>query len=110
MMRSGDFNRRITIQVKQAGQDDLGQPLTSWVDVAAAVPAYLLASTGREYVNSGEEISKAQVSMRIRWRTDVTAAMRVLYDGGIFNIEAVLPDYAGRRYVDLACSVGANHG
>lgn len=48
--------------------------------------------------------------MRIRWRTDVTAAMRVLYDGGIFNIEAVLPDYAGRRYVDLACSVGANHG
>lgn len=46
-MRSGDFNRRITIQVKQAGQDDLGQPLTSWVDVAAGVPAYLLASTGR---------------------------------------------------------------
>ncbi|HIC7213958.1 MULTISPECIES: phage head closure protein [Burkholderia cepacia complex] len=109
-MRSGDFNRRITIQVKQAGQDDLGQPVTSWVDFAKDVPTNLLASTGKEYVNSGEEISKAQVSMRIRWRTDVTAAMRVLYDGGIFNIEAVLPDYAGRRFIDLACSVGANNG
>lgn len=109
-MRSGDFNRRITIQAKQDGEDELGQPLTTWVDVATGVPANLLATTGKEYVASGEEVSKAQVSMRIRWRTDVTAAMRVLYDGGIFNIEAVLPDYAGRRFIDLACSVGANNG
>lgn len=109
-MRSGDFNRRITIQVKQVGQDDFGQPLTSWVTVAKDVPTNILASTGKEYVNAGAEVSKVQVSMRIRWRTDITAAMRVLYDGGIFNIEAVLPDYEGRRYVDLACSTGANDG
>ncbi|MEM5325176.1 phage head closure protein [Paraburkholderia sp. JHI2823] len=109
-MRSGDFNRRITIQAKQDGEDELGQPFTSWVAVAVGVPANLLATTGKEYVASSEEVSKAQVSMRIRWRTDITAAMRVLYDGGIFNIEAVLPDYAGRRFVDLACSVGANNG
>ncbi|MFM0326087.1 phage head closure protein [Caballeronia glebae] len=109
-MRAGDFNRRITIQAKQSTTDELGQPSTSWVNVAVDVPANLLASTGKEYVASGEEISKAQVSMRIRWRTDITAAMRVLFDGGIFNIEAVLPDYAGRRSVDLACSVGANNG
>ncbi|MFD1556030.1 phage head closure protein [Paraburkholderia silviterrae] len=109
-MRSGDFNRRITIQVKKEGEDELGQPLTEWINLAKDVPTNLLATNGKEYVASGEEVSKAQVSMRIRWRTDITAAMRVLYDGGIFNIEAVLPDYAGRRYVDLACSMGANNG
>jgi SPP1 family predicted phage head-tail adaptor len=109
-MRSGDFNRRITIQVKQTGADELGQPMTSWVDVADSVPANILAATGKEYMGANEEVSKAQVSMRVRWRTDITAAMRVVFDGGIFNIEAVLPDYAGRRYVDLACSIGANNG
>ena len=109
-MRAGDFNRRITIQSKQRGQDALGQPVVAWADVAANVPAFIVAMSGREYTNSGAEISKAQVSMRIRWRTDITAAMRVLYDGGVFNIEAVLPDYSGRKYVDLACSVGANNG
>lgn len=109
-MRSGDFNRRITIQARQVGADDLGQPQTSWVNLVDSVPANILASTGKEYVSSNEEVSKAQVSMRIRWRTDITAAMRVLFDGGIFNIEAVLPDYAGRRYVDLACSIGTSNG
>jgi SPP1 family predicted phage head-tail adaptor len=109
-MRIGDFNRRITVQVKQDGQDEAGQPVATWVNVVAGLPAYLLAMTGKEYINASEEVSKAQLSMRIRWRTDITASMRVLYDGAIFDIQAVLPDYAGRRFIDLACSTGANDG
>ena len=109
-MRSGDFNRRITIQVKQAGQDDWGQPLATWVDFAKDVPANILFSTGREYVKSDKEVNKAHASIRIRWMVGVTAQMRVLHDGMIFDIDDVLPDLAGRKYVDLPCSTGATNG
>jgi len=109
-LRAGDLNRRITIQMRRPGRNELGEELVSWVDLAADVPAGLLVLSGKEYAVSSGEISRAQVSMRVRWRTDVTAKMRVLYAGGIYNIEAVLPDLAGREYVDLACSIGASHG
>lgn len=114
MIRAGDLNRRIKIQVRQAGQDALGQPGTAgWMDLDPApgeVWASILFLNGKEYAVSSAELSRAQVSMRIRYRTDVTAAMRVLHGGAVYNIEAVLPDAAGHEYVDLACSVGTNNG
>lgn len=109
-LRAGDLNRRITIQMRQPGKNALGEELVTWVDLEQETPASLLVLSGKEYAVTSGEVSRAQVSMRVRWRTDVTAKMRVLYEGGIYNIEAVLPDLAGREYVDLACSIGANNG
>jgi head-tail adaptor len=47
--------------------------------------------------------SMLKVSVRIRAR-EVTNAMRVLHDGKVLQIVAVLPS-ADRRWIDLACEV-----
>ncbi|MBP0589282.1 phage head closure protein [Paraburkholderia sp. LEh10] len=104
-MRIGDFNRRATVQMQQAGVDEVGQPSTQWVDLATSLPCNVLVNSGRAQIAAGADVSRIQASIRIRWRTDITAGMRVVYVGMIFSIKAVLPDFAGRRYVDLVCEV-----
>ena len=46
----------------------------------------------------------------MRYRTDLNAGMRIVYNGTIFNVLAVLPDGEDRDRVDLACSTGINEG
>jgi SPP1 family predicted phage head-tail adaptor len=104
-MRIGDFNRRATVQAPEPVKDEAGQPSTQWVDVVTSLPCNVLANTGRMQIAAGADVSRVQASIRIRWRTDITAAMRVVCGGTNFSIKAVLPDYAGRRYVDLVCEV-----
>lgn len=110
MIRAGDLNRRIRFQRRTAAQDDLGQPAEAWEDVGNPTWASILVVTGKEYVLASGEVSRAEASIRVRWRTDLTAQMRIDHSGVIYNILAVLPDLAGREYVDLPCSTGANNG
>lgn len=47
----------------------------------------------------------------IRFRPGVTRMNRILFRGGIYNIEGVLPDpKSGREYLTLPCSEGVNDG
>ncbi|WP_250501968.1 phage head closure protein [Caballeronia sp. AZ7_KS35] len=104
-MRIGDFNRRATIQARASGFDEAGQPLTDWADFASKVPCNVSTKSGKAQIASGAEVSVVQAVVQIRWRTDITEGMRVLYNGDVFKINAVMPDYAGRRFVDLVCEV-----
>jgi SPP1 family predicted phage head-tail adaptor len=109
MLTAGTFNRQVRIQRKTAGEDSLGEASQAWEDVAV-VWANIRHLNGKEYLSGAQEISKAVASIRIRYRDDITAAMRVIYRGAVYNIEAVLPDMQRREYVDLAASSGANDG
>ena len=44
-------------------------------------------------------------SIRIRWRTGIDASMRLLADGRVYAIKAVMPDMRGRQYVDIVAEV-----
>ena len=59
--------------------------------------------TGLESIKAEGEVSMARVSIRIRYRTGLTAGMRVLHNSVAYDIEAVLPDLAEKVYCDLAC-------
>ena len=114
-MQAGNLNRRITIQQKVSGVDSWGQPVDDWKDLAK-VWAWFKAPTGRgtlsaEFQAESGEVSRAQYSIRIRYREDVTAKMRVVdTQGRIYDIRQVIPDVAGREYVDLVVGTGANNG
>jgi SPP1 family predicted phage head-tail adaptor len=101
-MDAGRLNRLVTIQSLQSGVDEIGQPVTTWVTLAD-VWANVLHLSGVETIKGGAEASSVKASIRIRYRTDVTAAMRVMLGSTVYQIKAVMPDEAGRRYVDLAC-------
>ena len=104
MMQAGLLNRRVTLQAPGTTQDELGQPIPGWTDVATVWGDVRLRS-GLESVKAGAAVSTVQASVRIRYRTGINAGMRVLVDAVPYEVLAVQPDVGGREYVDLVCQV-----
>ncbi|MBB6581656.1 phage head closure protein [Ralstonia solanacearum] len=108
-MQRGKYNRRIVLQRREKGRAPSGQPVDAWVDVARPW-ARVLGQNGREFIASDRETAEREVSLRIRYRTDVTAAWRVILRDQPCDIKAVLPDEERRQHVDLVVTVGASEG
>lgn len=104
-MRAGQLNSRVTIQQPAAGVDELGQPATGWVDFGTPLWANIKHNSGAESIKAGAEASVVKASIRIRYNTGITTAMRVVGDLSTYNIMAVLPDMGGKEYTDLVCEV-----
>lgn len=100
MMQAGRLNRRVTLQQPSTATDELGQPIHGWTDVAT-LWADIRMKSGLESIKAGAPVSTVQASIRIRYRSDVTAGMRVVHNLQAYNITAVMPDVGGREYVDL---------
>lgn len=105
-MQAGRLNRRCVIQQPGTVQDELGQPIPGWTDVAT-VWASIRHLSGVEAIKADAAVSTVRASIRIRWRTGLNAGMRVVHDAQVYSIEAVLPDAGGREYVDLVAEVVA---
>ena len=108
-MQAGNLNRRITLQQRSAGQDALGQPVGTWADVAT-LWASVRHLSGLQALKASADVSEVQASIRLRYRTDITAGMRAVLGTTVYDIKAVLPDEARRQHVDLTCTTGANQG
>lgn len=112
-LAAGKLNRLITIQQRGVTVDALNQPLPAWTTLSV-VHAHVLGATGmaniRQTATSDEGLSREQnsYSFRIRYRTDVTAKMRVMMDGEFYDIRQVRHDHANREWSDLVCEVGGN--
>lgn len=101
-MRAGTLNRKITIQRRVTGVDPIGQPIDTTEDIAT-VWANIRHTSGLEAIKGGAETSIVKASIRIRYRADIDASMTVLHGSKVYQIKAVLPDEAGRDYLDLVC-------
>lgn len=114
MLESGRLNRRITIQRRGPEQDEAGQPIDGWVEVGkpwAWIKGQTGMGVGRQLAGEGTVAASLNVySFRIRYRPAITDAMRVLYDGRVYDIKHVRHDLAGREWTDLVCELGGNDG
>lgn len=113
-MQAGKLNRRITVQQRTQGQDDAGQPIDAWADVAK-VWAWVKTQSGmavaRQTANQdGVAMSVNSYSFRIRYRPAVTDDMRVVYGGLNFDIKQIRHDLAGHEWTDIVCEAGGNDG
>ena len=110
-MDAGKLNRRILIQRRQTGEDEAGQPLLGWEDVAS-VWANVLGQTGLGTIKTSGDVTAAikAYSFRIRFREGIDEGMRVLYGAAPFDVKQVRMDYAGREWTDLVCEAGGNDG
>ena len=100
----------LKLQQLTGGQDPDGQPVDTWVDVAD-VWADVRFLNGTESIKADAEVATARCSVRILYRTDVTAGMRFLEGATVYEIESPpLPARGMARHIDLACKVGANNG
>ena len=98
IIRSGDLNRRITFQAKGAATGGfMGAGQREWEPVATvwAQVIEMLPSRGERLV--GElNIAQRPSRIRIRYRTDITADMRIIYGTRTMEIMAP-PVELGRR-------------
>lgn len=102
---------RVTIKAQAAGQDAIGQPNGVWAAITngTSVPAGVLYLSGVETIKAGEVASLSKCSIVLRWRTDVTAGMRIEHGATVYEIKSVQPDMARRDRVYCVCeTVNAN--
>ena len=104
-MQAGRLRHRVTLQRKQQTQNpQTGALLTTWV-TEATVWAAVEPLSAREFVAAQAVQSNVSVRITVRYRPDITAAMRLLHDGKVYNITGVLADKdSGREYLTLPCS------
>lgn len=108
MLRAGTLDKRVTIQSPATGQDNYGEPLTGWADVAVNIAASIQDLNGREYLAAAATQNAVTSKITIRHTEGVQPAMRVLHGSVAYNIEAVLG--TDRVKLLLMCSRGVNNG
>ena len=109
---AGRLRHRITIERPDRQQDrNTGEWIPRWVPAWEGVPAAIEPLSAREFIAAQAVQSEVTARIVIRYREGVTAAMRIVHNGRIYNIHGVLPDPdSGRSYLTLPCSEGVNDG
>jgi SPP1 family predicted phage head-tail adaptor len=111
-MRAGRLRHRITLQRLVAGspqQKPSGEPDVAWADYLS-VWASVEPVTGREPFLAQAHLSEVTTKIRMRYRSGLDAAMRVVFGQGIYNIHAILNFEERNIELQLLCSQGANDG
>jgi SPP1 family predicted phage head-tail adaptor len=103
-MAAGQFKHRVLIQSLQPGQDKIGQPTTTWATFKT-LGADIRTLGGLESIKADAQAATTKASIRVRYRTDITADMRVVHGSTVYEIKAVLPDEQRRDHLDLSCEV-----
>lgn len=114
-VQSGLLRRRVDIQTPVRGKDSAGGPIvSSWRTLYKNVPAAFDAGVGREYYAAAahQVLSEGLVSILIRYHPGVTAEARIVHytdwtvtppTAELFNIESIMADITGRKYLTLLC-------
>lgn len=99
-MQIGTLRERITVQRRTT---DPATKAVTWPTVAANVPASVLPASTRELLQAQAMSASVQYSVTIRFRTDVTQAMRVLWRSVVLQIHSVVDPDGRRRELKLLC-------
>jgi len=109
-MEPGRFRHRVIIQNYGTTRDTSGEELDDWFD-GQTVSAEVKGISGRELVASAAEAAEATIRVWMRYRSDVTAASRLLclagpYKGQVLDIIGPpIPNGTGTR-LEILCKQG----
>lgn len=101
-MRAGTLNSFVRVEYLTGVQDEAGQPVDEWVELAS-MWANIRNRSGAEAIRADQEASTVRTSIRVRWREDITADMRIVHGARVYQIKAVLPAEDEGDKVDLVC-------
>ena len=108
-MRSGDLRRQVLIQQRGTTTDSYGQRSTTWSDVATTM-ADIQPLQGRELEIAQAINAEVSHTVVMRYRTGITAAMRLVYQGRKFAIHAVTDVDTRHKTLQLTCAEGLSDG
>ena len=103
----GRLRHRISITHLVRTQDPVTLEITEQWEEYTKVWADIAPSSGKEFVAAQAVASKVSGRMTIRYRDDITHAMRIEYRNKTYNIEAALTDdESGLEWLTLLTSEG----
>ena len=113
-MQAALLRHRVTFQNRSAVQDSFGGQQQVWAD-AFTVYAAIVPTTGREIYNAQAIHAEVSHQVIVRYRSELAnptavAAMRIVYQGRIFNIVASVNENERKRMVTLFAQEGLNSG
>jgi len=98
-VRAGSLDRRIAILEKVVTQNDDGEEIGHWFQLAT-VWAFVQQQSGREFFASQQTLEDRRILFRIRWRPDVTVLHRIKHGDELFDIQEVR-EFGRREGLDL---------
>lgn len=111
-MEAGSLRHRVTIQQKTEGspqQNAAGEPDVSWTTYCTAY-ASINPVSGKEPFLAQQHLAQVSHKVRIRYRSGITADMRVLFGSRVLDIKAVLNWGERNEELLLPCEEGVNEG
>ncbi|HMF29307.1 MAG TPA: phage head closure protein [Candidatus Cybelea sp.] len=100
-LNPGELRRRITIQTLVKNQDALGGFTEKWEDVLYAW-ASIEPRTGRELTDAAQLYPETDTQIRVRWRTGLAEAMRILDEyGNQYDIYSIADIEERHRVIDI---------
>lgn len=99
---SGELNRRITLEQLTMSPDGSGGATSTW-GALATVWAQVSPKAGSEKLHGDQLTPTITYGVTIRYRKDVDASMRVLYEGRLLRINGVIDQGEMHRFLTLSC-------
>lgn len=110
MRRAGKYRHRIALQAFTVVRDTLGGDQEEWLDWHKDVPAEVVPLSGREFTAASAEHGEVTARIEIPYLPGVVNTMRVLFDGEVYAVRAVLPDSTARQHITLMVDAGRSDG
>lgn len=105
-MQAGRMRYRLTFERPVRIKNESGEVIVdSWVEVFT-VWGSLEPITGREYLSASEFRSGVTTRARIRWRDDLDTTLRMVHQGTVYNIDAILPTQGLHKEAQIMCGSG----
>jgi len=104
----GLLRERVTFQAEALAADGGGGNTLTWADIPAdpTVWARVAPLRGLEQLQGQQVQARATHKVTVRYRADVTPALRLLWRGRPMNIRAATNPDEGRKFLDLLCDEG----
>lgn len=98
----GHLRHQITFQSAVATPDAGGGEALAWSD-GPTVWARITALSGQEIVRASQLAARTRYRLTIRYRDDVTSAMRIAFAGHVLAIDAVIDPDGDGRVLQIDC-------
>jgi len=105
-MRIGDLRHRVTFQDWTKVSDGMGGTVDTPADVCTVFAAIWPVSA-TEQVQAGQTVMTVSHRIRIRYRSDITAKLRVKFGSRYFAIVSIINPNESGKLLDLMCKEAA---
>lgn len=113
-MSPAEMDKRVRVEQRLPGLTD-GEPSQTWalVDVLwakirAISPRDVMSA--RESIAAGADQAAWDHEITIRYRAGITAAMRMVCNGRVFNLGPPVNEYEQNQWLVIPATEGLNHG